>query len=218
MIGYIEDLYKNLEELDVSETDDPYKARFREINAERCILNFLCGITDEDMKRCLPIAIFNELWGWYCGGTKSGVYQYYEHNINKELIDSTAEALRKYGSEEFAEQYINAGKELIPLLKEEPCNSGLIHETSHRYGEYIDSHALEICMTMRKFLLDNKDEICTVLYGREIRTGMDDPHVIHGELAPEAFFADLINNPLLSEEQRADAAAALENIKNNMKN
>ena len=217
MIGYIEDLYKALEEIEIPETDDPVEARFQILDAEHCILRFFYGLTDEDMKNCLPLAVLNELWGWYCGGTEDGVYQYFEH-VNKELTDDTADVLRKYGCDEFAKQYINAGKELIPLLEGQPPYSepDLINETSERYERYIEVHANEICITIIRFLLDRKEEICTALYGRVFRTGHDDPRVIHGVLDPEAFFADFINNPLLDDEQRADAAAALERAKKMM--
>lgn len=122
--------------------------------------------------------------------------------------------LRKYGCGEFAEQYINAGKELIPLLCAEGADNGLIHEISKRYGSYIEDHANGICAAMKKFLLDKKAEICTALDGAEVLTA--DDKVIHGVPDLDALFADFIDNPLLSEEQRADAAAALESAKKMM--
>lgn len=209
----IQELYKRLENTRISETADPAAARFQRIDDEQCLCNFIIGITDELMESCTPLAVLYELWGWYCGGTENGVYQYFEQ-VNKELMDDTADTLRKYGCDEFAEQYINAGKELIPLLCAEGSDNGLIHEISKRYGSYIDDHANGICAAMKKFLLDKKTEICTALDGAEVLTA--DDKVIHGVPDLDALFADFIDNPLLSEDQRADAAAALERAKKMM--
>lgn len=62
--------------------------------------------------------------------------------------------------------------------------------------------------------MTKKTEICTALDGAEVLTA--DDKVIHGVPDLDALFADFIDNPLLSEDQRADAAAALERAKKMM--
>lgn len=198
----IQNLYENLEKTKISE----HSGMIEKLQTEQRFAQLMSGIRNELMEKCVPLAIFNELWGWYCGGTEDGVWQYYEHSIKEELIDDTAGVLRKYGCDEFAEQYINAGKELMPLMAKIPYDdTALINEISERYGNYIDAHANEICMAIKSYLIDNKSEICDV-FNDEIILEPEDYSVP----APEGGFDffDMLSNPYLGEEQRADIAAA----------
>lgn len=214
-------LFESLENTKISECSEAFDERMERIKTEQCFCGLVDAMTDDNMENCLALAVFYELWGWYCGGTEDGVWQYFEHSVKKELIEQTAEVLRKYGNDEFAEQYINAGKELMPLMECEPPynESELIDEISNSYGSYIDDHANEICAAIKRFLIDNKNEICHILADADVI--QPDDMLLGGFDFPLNEFSDeqqaglssvieafsgLLDEPALSDEQRAELA------------
>lgn len=202
----IQKLFEKLENIKISECSGTIERRMTRMQTEQCFCQFLCGLSEMITEECLSLAIFNELWGWYCGGIEDGVWQYFEHGVKEELIDDTAEVLKKYGCNEISEQYKNAGKELIPLMSGElPYEEAdLINEISERYGSYIENHADEICTAMKNYLLDNKSVICEAFGDKDFLIHEDGS--MHN--SKSGFdFTDILNNPFLSEEQRADIAA-----------
>lgn len=219
----INKLFESLENTKISECSEAFDERMERIKTEQCFCGIEDALTDENMENCPALAVFNELWGWYCGGTENGVWQYFEHSV-KELIEPTAEALRKYGNDEFATQYINAGKELMPLMEcELPYKeSELIDKISNSYGSYIDDHAGEICAAMKRFLIANKNEICHILADADIiqpddvlSGGFDFPINEFGDEQQSELssvlevFSGLLDEPALSDEHRAELAAVI---------
>lgn len=221
-------LIEKLENTRISECSDAFERRTERLNTEQCFCRLLMAADDEVTEKSRTLAVFNELWGWYCGGTEDGVWQYFEHNVNKELINETADVLRKYGCEEFAEQYINAGKELMPLMAGKPpyTESERISTLSERYDRYIDEHADEICIVMKNHILDNRNEVCSILSDAVISLPADDMYAPFGGFcsvdAPQLSdekkaelsaviesFSGIMDNPALSAEQREELAAAI---------
>lgn len=49
---------------------------------ELCFASLMSELSADAIENNNSAAVFNELWGWYCGGTEDGVWQYFNEYEN----------------------------------------------------------------------------------------------------------------------------------------
>lgn len=207
----IKDYYEKLENINTTDNVEAFDARMAAIDLEQWFCGLLAAADNEITEKSIAFRIFDQIWYWYCGGTEDGVWQYYEHGIDEELMNEVAAVLKEYGCDEFAEQYLNGANDLMPLMTNFPYEqSDLIDELSQKYDTYIEANALRICTALRNYLIANKAEI----YDAFADTIIEDPEEERTDTLPEGldltgFFSAFLNSSELSDEHKADIQALM---------
>ena len=82
---------------------------------EQCFAFLLSDLSEEALNNNNSAVVFDELWGWYCGGTEDGVWQYYE-KCRRDKLKQISVILRHFGCEQLSRAYLRGAEVLFPLL------------------------------------------------------------------------------------------------------
>lgn len=136
---------------------------------EQCFAFLLSDLSEEALNNNNSAVVFDELWGWYCGGTEDGVWQYYE-KCRRDKLKQISVILRHFGCEQLSRAYLRGAEVLFPLLDGEQTeeNHEKIMQFSDKLDSYIDEYRIEILTALKDCLVQNFEELADAMSGNAL--------------------------------------------------